>query len=89
MGKFPGLTIASLKQHPAIIPIWGVFIAGGFAASYYTFRLAVYNPDVKWSKSAGTHAEANERYRNKQYKFKDTYDYSKGNPAPDYQNLEE
>ncbi|CAL1536753.1 unnamed protein product [Lymnaea stagnalis] len=64
----PGLTVASLKKHPSLIPLF-VCVGGGMAwAAYYIYRLAAKSPDVGWKdKHEGM---ANLRWPvNKQYKF--------------------
>ncbi|KAK4292985.1 hypothetical protein Pmani_016262 [Petrolisthes manimaculis] len=78
-----GLSIASLKRHPALIPLY-VFLGAGVAMSaLYTFRLATKNPDVSWNRD--TNPEPQRAYTNKRYKFMDTR--PEGNyesPAPNY-----
>jgi len=86
--KFPGTTIASLKQHPPLIPIWCIMIFGGCLAAGYTARLAFRNPDVAWNKD-GHNGNSNNYYSTRQYKFIDSYDCSKGPPAPDYTNFDD
>jgi len=78
-----GLTIASLKKNPSLIPLYGFMALGAALAALYTGRLALKNPDVSWSKGS----DSNEAYRNKQYKFYNArgVDWSTYEcPAPDY-----
>ncbi|KAF2354323.1 NADH-ubiquinone reductase complex 1 MLRQ subunit [Trinorchestia longiramus] len=77
-----GLTPSSLKKHPALIPLYVCLGVGVAMAAFYTFRLAVKNPDVQWNKKK----DPNEEYRNKQYKFYNQHiDWSTyQNPAPRY-----
>jgi len=82
-----GLTIASLKKNPSLIPLYGFMALGAALAALYTGRLALKNPDVSWSKGS----DSNEAYRNKQYKFFNTHHDWKNyeNPAPVYDVIEE
>ncbi|CAO1432091.1 unnamed protein product [Diamesa serratosioi] len=73
-----GLSLASLKKNPALIPLYVCTAVGMFGAFYYTMRLATRNPDVTWNRE--TNPEPWEAYRNKQYKF-----YS---PIRDYSNID-
>uniref|UniRef100_A0A6M2DK57 Putative cytochrome c oxidase subunit ndufa4 mori n=1 Tax=Xenopsylla cheopis TaxID=163159 RepID=A0A6M2DK57_XENCH len=79
-----GLSLASLKKHPALIPLYVIVGAGAFGAAYYVFRLATRNPDVTWNRKSNP--EPWEAYRNKQYKFySPVRDYTKEeSPAPKY-----
>ncbi|XP_005104101.1 cytochrome c oxidase subunit NDUFA4-like [Aplysia californica] len=74
-----GLTMASLKKHPSLVPLF-VCVGGGMAwAAYYIGRLSLRSPDVGWSQKH--EGMANTRWPvNKQYKF-----YS---PIRDYSKLE-
>ncbi|XP_037029251.1 cytochrome c oxidase subunit NDUFA4 [Bradysia coprophila] len=78
-----GMSIASLKKHPALIPLYVCTAVGMAGALYYTIRLATRNPDVAWDRSK----LSNEAYRNKQYKFYSPIrDYSNiDSPAPKYE----
>ncbi|XP_059151228.1 cytochrome c oxidase subunit NDUFA4-like [Physella acuta] len=73
-----GLTLASLKHHPSLVPLFVCVGAGMAWAGYYIVRLATRCPDVGWKdKQEGM---ANVRWPvNKQYKF-----YS---PNLDYKSL--
>ncbi|XP_026474351.1 cytochrome c oxidase subunit NDUFA4-like [Ctenocephalides felis] len=79
-----GLSLSSLKRHPALIPLYFFTGLGAFGAAFYVFRLATKNPDVTWNRK--TNPEPWEAYRNKQYKFySPVRDYSKEEcPAPKY-----
>jgi hypothetical protein len=66
-GIMPGLTLASLKHHVALQPLF-VIIGGGMVfVCAYIGRLASKTTDVNWLK----HKDANvmEVYRGKQFKF--------------------
>lgn len=77
-----GMTLASLKKHKALIPLYVCVGAACVGAVFYTLRLATRNPDVGWRRVPGE--IPNEEYRNKQYKFySPSVDYSKiESPAP-------
>ncbi|KAL7645172.1 UNVERIFIED_CONTAM: hypothetical protein RMT77_003550 [Armadillidium vulgare] len=79
-----GLSLAGMKKHPSLIPLFFCIALGAAGAFGYTMRLAFKNPDVSWNKKSNP--EPNEEYANKQYKFySPVRDYStyKTN-APDY-----
>ncbi|XP_076030339.1 NADH dehydrogenase (ubiquinone) MLRQ subunit [Oratosquilla oratoria] len=84
-----GLSFASLKRHPALIPLYVCVGAGVVASGLYTFRLAAKNPDVSWNRSSNP--EPNQAYAGKQYKFYSPIrDYSTlKSPAPNYEADEE
>lgn len=84
MAKMQGMSFASLKKHKALIPLYVCVGAGCVAALLSTFRTAVQNPDVAWSRNQGE--LSNEEYRKKQYKmFSPNVDYSKvESQAPKY-----
>ncbi|KAF4527242.1 hypothetical protein B566_EDAN015915 [Ephemera danica] len=73
-----GMSIASLKKHPSLIPLYVCVGAGAVGAAYYILRLATRTPDVSWNKK--TNPEPWQEYQNKQYKF-----YS---PIRDYSAIE-
>ncbi|KAK3787680.1 hypothetical protein RRG08_031909 [Elysia crispata] len=82
-----GLTLASLKRHPSLIPLF-VCVGGGMAwATYYTLRLCIRNPDVGWVKKHD--GLANNRWPiNSQYKFYSPLrDYSKESFPPERPNI--
>jgi NADH dehydrogenase (ubiquinone) 1 alpha subcomplex subunit 4 len=63
-----GLSAASLKKHPALIPLFVCVGAGVAWATYYVFRLSTRNPDVAWKNKNGD--ISNTRWSiNDQYKF--------------------
>ncbi|KFM77454.1 NADH dehydrogenase [ubiquinone] 1 alpha subcomplex subunit 4, partial [Stegodyphus mimosarum] len=73
-----GLTLASLKKHYSLIPLF-VIVGGGMVLSVaYLARLAFKNPEVSWRRK--TNPEPWQEYADKRYKLyqvnKDT-DYSK------------
>jgi len=83
-----GMTLASLKKNPSLVPLFGFMALGAALAGLYTARLALKNPDVSWNKGK---TSSNEAYRTKQYKFINhrgidwtTYEC----PAPDYEKME-
>jgi len=84
-----GLTLASLKKHPALIPLYGCMVLGIGGAAFYIIRLATRNPDVSWNRKGNP--EPWQEYRNKQYKFYSPIrDYSNiDSPAPKYELTEE
>ncbi|KAG5672783.1 hypothetical protein PVAND_002877 [Polypedilum vanderplanki] len=79
-----GLSIASIKKNPALIPLYACIVAGCVGAGYYVLRLATRSPEVTWSHHSNP--EPWEAYRTKQYKFYSPIrDYSKlESPAPNY-----
>ncbi|XP_063230293.1 cytochrome c oxidase subunit NDUFA4 [Bacillus rossius redtenbacheri] len=79
-----GLSLSSLKKHPALIPLYVCVAAGGLGAVFYTIRLAVKSPEVTWNRK--TNPEPWQEYANKQHKFySPVRDYSKVEcPAPKY-----
>lgn len=62
-----GLTLTSLKRHPALIPLYVCLGMGVAGAAFYTIRLATRNPDVSWNRTGNP--EPQQAYENKQYKF--------------------
>ncbi|XP_018012541.1 cytochrome c oxidase subunit NDUFA4 isoform X1 [Hyalella azteca] len=82
-----GLSFASIKKHPSLIPLYFCLGAGCLMATLYTARLALKNPDVSWNRKV----DPNEAYRTKQYKFFNqhiNWDEYK-NPAPRYDEKED
>ncbi|XP_047477270.1 cytochrome c oxidase subunit NDUFA4-like isoform X1 [Penaeus chinensis] len=65
-----GLTLASLKKHPALIPLYVCLGAGVAGATFYTLRLAFRNPDVSWNRTGNP--EPQQEWANKQYKVRNT-----------------
>ncbi|XP_012268410.1 cytochrome c oxidase subunit NDUFA4 [Athalia rosae] len=63
----PGMTLASLKKHPALIPLYACLGFGITMATFYSIRLAVRSPEVSWSKTANP--EPWNEYANKRHKF--------------------
>ncbi|CAG9765229.1 unnamed protein product [Ceutorhynchus assimilis] len=80
-----GMTLASLRKHKALIPLYVCIGAGCLGAGFYTLRLATRNPDVQWDRSSGN--ISNEEFRGKQYKFySPRVDYTKlESPAPKFE----
>jgi len=63
-----GLSFASLKKHPALIPLYVCVGIGCAGAVFYTLRLATRSPDVTWNKR--TNPEPWQEFKDgKQYKF--------------------
>ncbi|XP_064077546.1 cytochrome c oxidase subunit NDUFA4-like [Macrobrachium nipponense] len=83
-----GLTIASLKKHRALIPLYVCLGIGVAMSTFYTLRLALRNPDVSWNRKGNP--EPNQEYANKQYKFYSPIrDYSTYRaPVPNYKDEE-
>ncbi|KAL3837534.1 hypothetical protein ACJMK2_022883 [Sinanodonta woodiana] len=48
MRLMAGLTAASLKKHPSLIPLYFFVGSGCLAAGLYTLRLCVSTPDVSF-----------------------------------------
>ncbi|XP_032681255.1 cytochrome c oxidase subunit NDUFA4 [Odontomachus brunneus] len=84
MIKMQGLSLSSMKKHPALIPLYVCIACGGALAAFYTLRLATRSPDVSWFNKK--EAEPWNDYSTKQYKFlSPVRDYSKEkSPAPEY-----
>ncbi|XP_074652675.1 cytochrome c oxidase subunit NDUFA4-like [Tubulanus polymorphus] len=71
-----GLSWASLKKHPSLMPLFVCVGVGMAGAGMYLARLAIRNPDVSWDKKKNPNP--NEQYAGKQYKFySPVRDYSK------------
>lgn len=84
-----GLSIKSLKRHPALIPLFfcvGVGVAG---AAFYVARLATQCPDVSWDKKKNP--EPWQRMgETGQYKFYSPFrDYKKLKYPEERPNIEE
>ncbi|XP_015522541.1 cytochrome c oxidase subunit NDUFA4 [Neodiprion pinetum] len=82
--RMQGMTIASLKKHPALIPLYAFTFLGCGGAFLYTIRLAVRSPEVSWSKTKNP--EPWNEFADKQHKFYSPLDTS-GKiecPAPKY-----
>ncbi|PSN46076.1 Cytochrome c oxidase subunit NDUFA4 [Blattella germanica] len=62
-----GLSLSSLKSHPALIPLYVCVGMGCAGAFYYTLRLATRSPEVSWNKK--TNPEPWNEYSDKQHKF--------------------
>ncbi|EDS40904.1 NADH:ubiquinone dehydrogenase [Culex quinquefasciatus] len=79
-----GMSLASIKKNPALIPLYVCIGLGAAAAVFYTARLAIRSPEVTWSRK--NNPEPWEEYRNKQHKFySPVRDYSKvESQAPKY-----
>ncbi|XP_071521814.1 cytochrome c oxidase subunit NDUFA4 [Panulirus ornatus] len=86
MQGMQGISLSSLKKHPALIPLYVCLGAGAVMAFGYTLRLAVKNPDVTWNRV--TNPEPQQEYAEKQYKFySPVRDYSTYRaPVPKYQD---
>merc|ERR1712215_411291 len=87
--KMQGLSIASLKKHPALIPLFVSCGAGVVWAAFYTARLAIRNPDVTWAHVKNPHPQ--QEWATKQYKFySPVRDYSTyRTPAPNFEDEEQ
>jgi len=78
-----GMSLASLKRHPALIPLYICVGAGAVGAALYTLRLATRNPEVTWNRK--TNPEPWNEYKEKRYKFYTTNDdYKKAEKPPAY-----
>ncbi|XP_076672803.1 NADH dehydrogenase (ubiquinone) MLRQ subunit [Andrena cerasifolii] len=80
--KMQGLTIASLKKHPMLLPLFFCIGVGAAGSSLYLLRLAVRNPDVSWFPSKNN--EPFNEYRDKEYKFITLHHRNAKSPAPEY-----
>ncbi|XP_062540309.1 cytochrome c oxidase subunit NDUFA4 [Armigeres subalbatus] len=79
-----GMSLASIKKNPALIPLYVCVGLGAVAAVFYTARLALRSPEVTWNRKGNP--EPWEEFRNKQHKFfSPIRDYSNiQSPAPKY-----
>ncbi|KAJ9593465.1 hypothetical protein L9F63_014994 [Diploptera punctata] len=62
-----GLSLSSMKSHPALIPLYVCVGLGCCGAVLYTLRLAVRSPEVSWNKRSNP--EPWNEYSEKQHKF--------------------
>ena len=78
------MSIASLKHHVALTPLFAIMGAGIVFVCSYCVRLASSTTDVNWSKKH----EPYEAYRNKKFKFLNPsgVDYSNSTQAPKYRD---
>ena len=78
------MTLASLKHHVALTPLFAIMGAGITFVAAYCWRLAATTTDVNWSKKH----EPQEAYRNKKFKFLNpsNVDYSNATKAPIYRD---
>jgi len=77
-----GLTIKSMKKHPAIVPIYGLMALGMGLSGFYLWRLASKSTEVTWSRVKNP--EPWNEYTNKQYKFISIGEHPSTSPAPKY-----
>jgi len=75
----PGLTVASLKKHPSLIPLHATIAFGACLATVYIARLCIKTPDVSFNRFTNQQPWMNWA-PSRQYKF-----YS---PNIDYASLE-
>ncbi|KAG5328727.1 NDUA4 oxidase, partial [Acromyrmex charruanus] len=82
--KMKGLNFTSMKQHPALLPLYFCLGLGAAGAAFYMLRLASRNPDVSWLNKK--ESEPWNDYKIKQYKFYATKDEISNakSPAPEY-----
>merc|ERR1712080_811801 len=74
-----GTTMASLKHHKALQPLFIIMAGGMIFVSAYCFRLATKTTDINWSKNKDPLSQM-DYYKNRQFKW--------FNPAgTDYSNL--
>merc|ERR1711887_474050 len=80
--KMQGLSLASLKRHPALIPLYASCGFGVMLTCMYVTRLATRCPDVAWANKNTAHPQM--AYETKQYKFfspvRDYSTYRTGRP---------
>merc|ERR1712126_171192 len=79
-----GLSLADMKRHPSLIPLFACLGAGCLWCAVFTFRSAAKHPDVTWNK--WTHADGWEDYRKKNFKFFATAEHKESIKceAPEY-----
>jgi len=82
-----GMTVASMKHHYALTPLFVIMTAGVTMVVGMCIRAAMRQTDVNWSKNKEPDYAMN-HYRNKQYCFLNPNgkDLSKPSPIPDYRN---
>ncbi|CAG0914322.1 unnamed protein product [Notodromas monacha] len=66
-----GLSMSSLKGHPALLPLFVCVGVGCAMSALYLTRLGTRSPDVMWNRKGGT-ARPWEEYASKNYKFMNT-----------------
>ncbi|XP_003706211.1 NADH dehydrogenase (ubiquinone) MLRQ subunit [Megachile rotundata] len=82
-GRMPGLSWASLKKNPMLIPLFFCLGVGATGATLYTIRLAVKSPEVTWHPNKNT--EPWNDYKDRSYKFIKVQDtLPQKSPAPEY-----
>jgi len=62
-----GLTVASLKKHYALIPLFVILGGGMLLSAAYLARIAIKSPEVSWKKKANP--EPWQDYDGKRYKL--------------------
>ncbi|XP_015430780.1 PREDICTED: cytochrome c oxidase subunit NDUFA4 [Dufourea novaeangliae] len=82
MGKMQGLTIASLKKNPMLLPLFLCIGVGAVGSSLYLMRLAFRDPDVTWFTKKNP--EPWNEYKDKDYKFMNVHHKNMKSPAPEY-----
>ena len=85
-----GLTMKSLKHHKAIQPLFLIMGALGCVTAFALVRLAIWSPDVNWSKSK----DPLNHYTNQRFKIFNPrgIDYTNlptEHEIPEYDNKEE
>ncbi|XP_018314441.1 cytochrome c oxidase subunit NDUFA4 [Mycetomoellerius zeteki] len=82
--KMQGMSLTSVKKHPALLPLYFCLGLGACGAAYYVYRLAAHSPDVSWLNKK--ESEPWNAYKTKQYKFYATKDEisSAKSSAPEY-----
>ncbi|XP_064644629.1 cytochrome c oxidase subunit NDUFA4-like [Lineus longissimus] len=73
-----GLSLKSLKKHPALIPLYFCVGVGVCGAAFYTTRLATRCPDVSWDKKKNPYPWQ---------KLGETGQYKFYSPVRDYKKL--
>ncbi|XP_034234429.1 cytochrome c oxidase subunit NDUFA4 [Thrips palmi] len=81
-GRFPGTSIASLKQRKELIPVWLCIGVGAIISVGYTLRLATKNPDVTWNRHSNP--EPWQEYEKKNYKIVNPIERKIGTDAPKF-----
>jgi len=87
--RMQGMTVASLRHHVALQPLFIIIGAGMTMVTAMIIRAATKATDVNWSKNKEVDYTVN-HYKEKQYKFvnvaNNAADLSKPSPVPDYKN---